>query len=755
MAKPDYSDLGLQPIQNKHDDLGLQPIPSAQPSSEDPGYLMSGLRGAAQGATFGFEDELAGGLSGALAAPGALFGGKFDDIINAYRQTRDSERAANKSAEEANPKTFLASNIGGSLIPALLTGGASEGATAASLGSDAASAAKAGGLLSRLGGAVKTGAAAGAAAGLGNSDADLTQGDIGGAIGDTVSGGVNGAALGGLLQGGLEGAKVVGAGLKGAAQSIGKTKTARQIGEAFGYGKEGIDLVTEEGLQTASKNLIDKAKEFGLATKQAYKDAGQKIRNAQAQIKESGQTFDISDEISKVEEVLGKLKTSKDPAAAKDIETLGSYLKNLKEGMETTADVQHSTFTPKTIKESPNARQSLEDEATKAEASAKALGQDLKTNIVESEDDKGRKLLTLVKSADEAAEVPGIKVRKSYENSPEGMAKAQEHVAKLNSKAKFEGSDSKFEIVPDDEHGFYNVVERAPGSEDISNADAKSVIQPSAPIEQPQDSQLVTNQVKYRSNPTDLQNASLDDSQDVINTMNRLSGINGGGELQTTPAINAVKQAAGGLKNKITDAGELGLANDQSNSAFQTLKTLGLDPTTSFTKDAITGEPRLTQAAAEKLTNLVRKSETDTSASITSSDRIQEALRLLKGAAPETAEKFAPELSKAANVVDLAQKTQGIKFTKASLAERGPLQIANRVGLGVNSLRNKAPEFWNGVGQAMEKTGGEAGRVGTILKNAATKDDLGRNALLFSLQQQPWAREVLDEWFGKDKNLNK
>lgn len=123
------------------------------------GYAESGLRGLAQGASFGFADELTGALEAALSD-------------KTYEQARDESRAAYKAAEEANPKTYMGGQIGGAVGTALIPG--LQGAGIGKL------------------------AAMGAAQGLGSSEADLLEGDIAGAANDTARGAAIGAVTGAI-----------------------------------------------------------------------------------------------------------------------------------------------------------------------------------------------------------------------------------------------------------------------------------------------------------------------------------------------------------------------------------------------------------------------------------------------------------------------------------------------------------------------------------------------------------------------------
>lgn len=136
-------------------------------------------RGALQGATFGFADEIAGAL-------GAAFGDKT------YQQARDESRAKFKAAEDENPKAYMAGDLGGGLATAFVPGLGEVGAAekvgeGASLGAQVAK-------------GIESGAKFGAVQGLGSSNADLTQGDFKGAIADTVKGAAVGGVAGGILE---------------------------------------------------------------------------------------------------------------------------------------------------------------------------------------------------------------------------------------------------------------------------------------------------------------------------------------------------------------------------------------------------------------------------------------------------------------------------------------------------------------------------------------------------------------------------
>jgi hypothetical protein len=172
-------------------------------------------RGAGQGATLGFADELTGLMQAipaplrALLGPAGMvanasealaeltsdvpesqrataravdaekdartgLGERFRQALETGRQARDSERRANAAAQEDQPAASLVGQVAGGLPLAIATGG--TGAARA----------------------VGQGAALGGASSLGGSTADLTKGEVGQAALDTAIGAGAGAAAGGL-----------------------------------------------------------------------------------------------------------------------------------------------------------------------------------------------------------------------------------------------------------------------------------------------------------------------------------------------------------------------------------------------------------------------------------------------------------------------------------------------------------------------------------------------------------------------------
>lgn len=154
--------------------------PAAPAGDADPGIAESTARGAAQGASFGFADEISGALE-------AAFTGKK------YAAARDESRANFRSAEAAHPIAYGAGELAGGLATALVPTGAA--AKAVGLGAKAVEGAEALSTGARVAHDIGTGAAFGAAQAAGSSEAGVDS--KAGGFGQLVSDAIRGAATGG------------------------------------------------------------------------------------------------------------------------------------------------------------------------------------------------------------------------------------------------------------------------------------------------------------------------------------------------------------------------------------------------------------------------------------------------------------------------------------------------------------------------------------------------------------------------------
>lgn len=215
--------------------------------AEEPGKLESFGRGAIQGVTFGYADEISGALESA-----------FSD--KDYKTARDESRRAFDRAEKANPKSYLAGDISGGVATAFVPGlgflNAAKGAKVASV--------------------VGKGMLQGAVSGLGRSNAE----DVKDAVKDTATGAALGGAGAYVLPKVIDKAKAVGA-------TVGK-KTGNIV---FGVGDEATEryLKNPDAVKNAKslssvtdsflKKVDDVKKDTSFQSGEGFKELGRHIHD--------------------------------------------------------------------------------------------------------------------------------------------------------------------------------------------------------------------------------------------------------------------------------------------------------------------------------------------------------------------------------------------------------------------------------------------------------------------------------------------
>lgn len=186
--RPSLDEIFAQPAPQRRslDDI----FSGREPSAEEPetSTLEAIVGKGLQGAAIGYADE----IGGALKAGVRKLTGDEGDIGDVYREERDKLREYEKKLEHDSPVASFLAEIGGGF----LTPGA--------------------GLVKGAKGA----AALGAMYGLGKSEADLTKGDVGGAVVDTAIGG----AMGGLIH---KGGEKLGKFIQGSADDVADAVAAR------------------------------------------------------------------------------------------------------------------------------------------------------------------------------------------------------------------------------------------------------------------------------------------------------------------------------------------------------------------------------------------------------------------------------------------------------------------------------------------------------------------------------------------------
>lgn len=234
------------------------PVEASVAPTVEPGFLEPGSKSAAfvqgigQGATLGFGEEIAAGLSAIMPQKGKSR--SFKQIAEDYRRIRDEERARNAAAAEQNPGSYLAGNVAGSVaLPGM-------------------AAAKTVGLGAKIATGAKVGAATGAAAGLGTGE---------GGVADQLSSAAAGAAIGGT----------VGAAVPVAGAGVGKIKEA--AGEFVKRLQPGVRSVKKDELQQMSAVINDMRRQYLEIARLPGQNSqtARELRELQSNIREAEKQF--------------------------------------------------------------------------------------------------------------------------------------------------------------------------------------------------------------------------------------------------------------------------------------------------------------------------------------------------------------------------------------------------------------------------------------------------------------------------------
>lgn len=292
-----------------------------------PSALDSAGRGFVQGTTAGFADELGGAIQGGLDKVYGLFGDSPTEVNERlqregftgdigptssggmYKQGRDEMRALDQEAKKANPGMYMAGEIGGGILSAAATPGLNiaKGAKLATV-------------------AGKSGLAGGAA-GLGLSDADLTEGEYGQAALDTAKGAALGAAFG-------TGTELAGRGLKYASTKLPdvlqKFAEKAAVNATGATGKQAANFSEDAGRELLDRGIV----RFGDSQSKIATRAGDAVSAANAQIDDAlktleagGAKVDANDIYNAVRSKIDELRG--DPSQADVARLLENELDNL------------------------------------------------------------------------------------------------------------------------------------------------------------------------------------------------------------------------------------------------------------------------------------------------------------------------------------------------------------------------------------------------------------------------------------------
>lgn len=508
---------------------------------------------------------------------------------------------------------------------------------------------------------------------------------LGNSRADTLSG-----QLGDAYEG-AKGGALVGGTLGAAGQALGALGDTK-IGKIFNKEAEGTNLTD---LSKNTKDLGDAAKETANTlenTRQAVSDNYTKIRE---QLASSDKTDDVKDLLTKyLKQAEGLQKNSNPGEAAYDTgESIKSFITNRLQGPE--EPILANKYEPQKTETIP---------------------------------------------AQPTNETPP-KVRGSWETSPEGQQKAQTLLAKLQSKAKLEGEDpSQFSIVNDPQQGFTHIVQNAK----LTNApeqEAATIVTPAKPGELYQ-----VGKGRFGANT----NMSPQDLIDLKNSTN--SELNATGDTQ---GQNLYKQMIGDVNDKLDTSAPEYRDNDAKYAAVKNAQdALGVGPQ-DFVKNPGTGDYDLSPSSFSKLLNTIRQSGSDTStAEPTAGYKLDQALANLKVADPEAASKLEPIIQQAGENYNLSRDVNSgsvFHHNMYGMVKGNALKGAAYAGKAANAVSDFGSWTADKIGQFANTVGvdGEGGqKVANVLREAANRDSIGRNALMFTLMQNPAYREIINKHSG-------
>jgi hypothetical protein len=253
---PAEVDVSLPPSRKVISDADMAAMESS--GSSEVTSTESALRGAAQGASFGFADEIQGGALGAIES--VRQGGSFRD---AYEAQRDLARAKYTAAQQANPLSYLGGQVAGGIAGSALTPGAGALGAGIRVASAIGGAGKAASIARGVVGAGVAGAASGALTAAGESEAKTA----GGIASDVAGGAGAGAAFGGVLGG-------VGKLLPGVRGSVSNDFFGNRVLPVT-VGAEGAETAKKLLKDPEARNAIVK-----LANKNTVKTIKDEVRNA-------------------------------------------------------------------------------------------------------------------------------------------------------------------------------------------------------------------------------------------------------------------------------------------------------------------------------------------------------------------------------------------------------------------------------------------------------------------------------------------
>lgn len=811
------------------------------PKPEEISELESGVRGAAQGASFNFADEIAGGLAAIPTALQAPFSDKigWEDVIKKYQEERDESRQAYDAAREANPASYfggeLAGGVGTMFIP-----GVGLAAKAAGAG---------------IKGGAALGAGYGAISGLGGSEAT----DVAGMAKDVAVGAGLGGVVGAAVPAVAKGIKKV-AGLTD--EFVLKGELAERLKDSYEMAGRGKHVLTKAGRAEIQQATRADTKDLVTSAKKLINNYGTTLTNLKNEMLKENPSTNIEATIAKMKEGLNSLKKIKDaPRLEAQISELEDYIARLEFGKLKPVEVAlPPKVKTKVIKGKMSAKEKLELEQALAAENYRKQGIQLKGGVTESAD--GR-FLTAEKIIDEPIDSSERLVQRPVESvmddivaaapeTPSAMSEAPvgkpliketpffknlqpilevDHVAsvapgktvtyigdpvqassknltKLNDKvAKFyekARTNPKFETMPEfriyeTPDGFYRAVQISdPIAPKLPKVTKPKTLEEPLPMEEP-DFDLVKGD-NYKTKASfktvlntpgvpeqvvetvgqpkivrEMQRERLTpqlagdyaQARGASDTFGDMAGLLGREATLSNPAVkNIAKEGYGGIETQLREQfPAYKKAAEDSRNTYKILEYLGFKKDIDFTVDPITNKIQMAPKSINKPFKQLYNVESESIPGFSASERLTQAMNVLKGFNPELANSLETKVRQSAKDFDYAQMARNFTITNpATYMKGGIIRAGNFAGQmtpeivkkgaagAMNLIKRASSADLASMSEDLMAKGGVSAKLGRVLQEASKKDNIGRNALIFSLAQNPEFRQEMEALFPGEDN---
>lgn len=691
----------------------------------------AGLESVGRGASLGFTDEAAGvtgaigetlarGLGGAniLPPPGD---DSLSRLQNLYNEYRDSARRRGDQQKEAMPATTFAGEMAGGF--ALPGGSLTKGIQGMSKGLQATRLAAASGL-------------AGGASAAGMTEANPLE-QPAEFMGDVAMGTAGGTVLGGAM---LPVASALGSGGNKMSKVIKEVPAIAGALEQFRRGLKGEKLVGTE----AAQNVGSEMAQFGVdAFKKLIgtsKDPGEVLRSGKLReeilknAKAAGQEIPVEKVDEIINELQEKLLNIKDlsPSAQREAAQLQEIVASSKEGKEVQRlkkealplkenpiEQKEHILRDKLVQEKGIDPEDISSEFVKTDDPNVVVGRVMqKTKGINPVDDM-EQALSIRRSKMEAEGLRPMDLEVKFEPTDDPNISIARIVQRTRDA---EGAETGFKVI---EQRKFDKRDLASGNKVLAQKDFQtSDLGP----------QYKESMETVREGGRDLTDPSeVDTLRQGIGNFAKM----GDKPAQSREVLGAASEATTKLSQALQEGvPEYASATTRFGAAKDAVKALGID------------ESRTPQEARDKIIGYLNQLYKEDATGIIAKERLKDFRKELATANPELELSMGPVFQELSRKYELVRETTKPGFLLlGGMTPRGAgYALGNVTGRFLKAVGELPPEgFQKMAGKVASKGTSAATGLAKVLEQAATKDLRGRNALMFSIMQNPAYRKMLEE----------